>query len=98
MKTKDFHVKNVIRNKNFIRKEILKDHIASAHEGKKFCCEKCGKVFIYNDYLKTHIRNVHEEHKKYQCDECGETFSTPANLRRHMKTSHKNVISEAADT
>jgi len=49
----------------------LISHKRKFHAG-EFKCDKCGKVFKQESYLKSHILNVHtdESEKPYQCPKC----------------------------
>jgi len=51
-------------------------------------CDICGRYFSRADYLRIHIRNVHEGHKDYQCDPCGNTYSELGQLKRHQTKMH----------
>ena len=60
----------------FYRKNKLKIHIESVHEGKKpYLCNDCGKAFSTKNPLKIHIYSVHEGEKTFLCNDCGKTFS-----------------------
>ena len=50
-------------------------------EEKEFACDVCGKKFIRNEYLKTHMR-VHSGEKPFSCHVCGNRFCVRENLFR----------------
>ena len=79
-----------ICNATFTRKNDLKIHIATIHEGKKPYeigkepkCEICNAVFTRKKSLNSHIAAVHEGKKPHQCNLCERTFA-----RRFALTSH----------
>ena len=50
---------------SFSRKDHMKKHVASVHEGNKpFKCDICDYSFSRKDHMKKHITSVHEG-KKY---------------------------------
>ena len=62
-------------DKNFASKSTLKNHISSAHEGKKrFSCSFCEKDFFSKDSLNKHIVKAHEGKKPYNCELCESVF------------------------
>ena len=57
--------------KSFTRKDRVKQHIHTVHEGRKdFICTKCNKSFTAAKTLKKHNHTVHEGQKDYKCDQC----------------------------
>ena len=48
-------------------------------------CAECGKDFKYSQYLKSHIKCVHEGRKDYKCTECGKAFDSTSNLKKHTE-------------
>ena len=76
---KELWIKN--RDKRLVQKEntiVEKNHT----------CELCGSSFAKSWYLKTHIKNVHENLRNYQCDYCAEFFSSKGSLTAHEKRYH----------
>ena len=61
---------------------------------KDYICDTCGKSFSDRQYLKLHVKTVHEGVKDHKCDTCGKSFSRPGHLNYHIKTginiSHEN--------
>ena len=72
--------------KQFKALACLKEHVAVKHEGSTpFKCDQCQRSFGTQDYLKTHIRNVH---RRLKCDECAQEFCNSFILKRHRATVH----------
>lgn len=45
--------------KQYSSKNGLERHVQSAHLGKKFSCQICGKLFNYDYHAQRHLKNVH---------------------------------------
>ncbi|KAK3883591.1 hypothetical protein Pcinc_012094 [Petrolisthes cinctipes] len=52
------------------------------HEGRKFQCAECGKLFTQKPHLKTHML-IHTGQKKFQCSECDKRFTHKGTLVAH---------------
>ena len=67
-----------------LRKDHLKRHVSSAHEGKKkFQCSQCDKSYARQDLLKNHISSFHEGKKPWKCNLCEAAFARKDKLNRH---------------
>lgn len=46
------------------------------HDGKKFACEKCDKIYLTKTVLNEHVRRVHENKLgiKFFCEICAKGF------------------------
>ncbi|KAJ4449362.1 hypothetical protein ANN_00760 [Periplaneta americana] len=69
------------KNLNQVTWVLMKMHTGEKH----FKCEICGKEFITNEHLVTHIR-VHTGEKPYKCVICGRGFSRSTHLTAHIRT------------
>ena len=71
-------------HKTFYKRQNLKIHMASVHEGKKeFKCNICNAVFKSNSGKIGHISAIHEGKKPHHCSICSNNFSKKSNLREH---------------
>ena len=43
-------------------------------------CDKCGKVFKYQNQLEAHVAVVHNKERNHKCDHCGKIFGFVAVL------------------
>ena len=100
--------------KIFSRKEHLKRHVKTVHEGIKIraspgvkkeqqdhICHHCGKNFARPESLKTHIYTIHEGHRDFKCEKCFKTFTQAPALKKHIQVVHegiKNHTCEACGT
>ena len=65
----------------------LRDHQRSVHDGVRYICSKCQKLFVKESY-----RNRHQQQcpgTRYTCSNCGQDFSTVLQLRTHRTNAHQ---------
>ena len=74
----------------------LRAHIENVHEkNDQIKCELCAEEFRCNDYLISHMREVHKFQKfDFRCEYCGDEFNQSSTLRTHTKQKHKNDLVE----
>ena len=55
-------------------------------------CPQCEKTFHSSNYLKIHIKRIHDLVRDHMCDVCCKTFATPQDLNNHqiVHTGEKN--------
>ncbi|CAB3405979.1 unnamed protein product [Caenorhabditis bovis] len=57
------------------------------HGDKTFRCEFCPKTFALKNYLKLHVKQVHEQNeKKHVCRYCNRGFAYAGSLQVHVRT------------
>ena len=66
------------------RKELLKTHMSSNHDGPKIVCpnQLCGRVYSSKANLRSHMKSCHN------CDKCEETFDCNNDLKKHKRVAH----------
>ena len=67
----------------FVKKDILKKHIARIHP-KTFHCENCSEVFDQIWKLEQHM-NSHTIVKSHKCDICEKSFALRWRLQKHIR-------------
>ena len=93
-----------ICNAKIARKDGLKLHIETVHEGKKpFKCDLCktNQGFRYPSGLKSHLREVHgspREKKLLPCEICKKGFTSQQALRIHVSAVHEGKKPFKCDT
>ena len=58
-----------------------------------FTCHTCGKVFVNQRNLDSHVDSFHINRNPLKCKVCGQTFRKAFNLKEHLKNQHKIVES-----
>ena len=93
-----------ICNKAFSGNTTLLEHKKYVHEGaskqlaepEKVFCDKCGKSYVNQNSLKSHMMRIHNEyeitdkdlHKK--CEQCGKVFNEPQEFDHHLRLCLKD--------
>ena len=67
----------------------MKNH-ERAHEGKKFECEHCGKLYVTKWVLANHIQMVHQKLLQFKCPYCDLILSSESNFKTHYIKKHLN--------
>ena len=73
-----------------IKNGILKKHIASVHENRKYPCETCGQDLSSPDALRVHDKAIHNI-KQLSCDLCEFKSSSNTGLNQHKETKHIGI-------
>ena len=77
------------------RKNDLKIHVESAHEGKKpHKCSICEYRCSRKSNLKQHVESVHEGKKSHVCYICEYSCSHSGALKKHMESVHEGKKSQ----
>uniref|UniRef100_A0A0N5C4B8 Zinc finger protein n=1 Tax=Strongyloides papillosus TaxID=174720 RepID=A0A0N5C4B8_STREA len=73
-------------NKSLSSPSALYTH-KKTHGAKAFQCHLCPKTFTLKNYLKLHVKQVHEQNeKKHVCRFCMKSFSYAGSLQVHVRT------------
>ena len=65
---------------------------------RNYKCDSCGNSYTTLQYLKLHIKTIHEKQSNYKCDSCGKTFTTSSWLRKHSKILHEGQRNSKCDS
>ena len=82
---------DLCHHKIYGSREGLKNHKKIVHNGERYSCIKCPKVYTRLFLLKTHVQNAHEETKKNVCKTCQKSFLFPKNLVVHVQAVHEGI-------
>ena len=74
----------------FVKKDILKKHIARIHP-KTFHCENCSEVFDQIWKLEQHM-NSHTIVKSHKCDICEKSFALRWRLQKHIRGHQQDNV------
>jgi len=87
-----------ICGKGFIQAHAFKSHRTTHFPERPFLCQVCGKAFSAKQFLKNHIKKVHEDKtprgpdgkrlKTHACDVCDSAFTSGRNLKKHKIKYH----------
>ncbi|XP_044267565.1 gastrula zinc finger protein XlCGF57.1-like isoform X10 [Tribolium madens] len=90
--TKAFPLKCEVCNKGFLSKTALATHKEVAHDGKRFVCELCSKMFMSYDCFKRHVKQHDPNYveRKFSCSHCSRLFNYKGHLKRHIETIHSD--------
>ena len=81
------------RNSNTVpKKEILKEHVGSAHEiEEKLSCSQCSFSTKKPNKLTEHNQKVHEKICTFQCEQCEYKFAYKRELDKHISAVHMKI-------
>ncbi|XP_050077122.1 oocyte zinc finger protein XlCOF6-like [Anopheles maculipalpis] len=71
--------------KGFRTKDLLKTHLISHSQERKYACTACPATFKRLQCLKIHTR-VHTREKAFVCTVCQKRYVQSSDLKRHMRT------------
>ena len=85
-----------------IRKGNLSRHIKNVHQKIprntqnnrlyiKSTCDRCGKVFDCEDYMKKHQKYSCHSEKAFKCDKCDVAFKYSSSLADHKRITHDGI-------
>ena len=76
--------------KQFTKRNTLKNHIQSIHVGVKFPCNLCDYEATQHHHLKTHVETKHDS-IKFSCDKCDHQLNSKDSLSKHIKYKHEGL-------
>ena len=80
-----------------IKNNILKQHILSVHENKKYSCSECGKELSSPGAVKKHIQTVHTAVEHHNCTECDYSTTNKNRLKTHINGQHNGIRYECEE-
>ncbi|XP_015834143.2 zinc finger protein 43 isoform X25 [Tribolium castaneum] len=85
--TKEYPFKCEVCNKGFVSKVCLTKHKEVQHEGRRFTCAFCSKVFRDEGQFKVHTKRHDPNYveSRYTCTECLKVFKTKVRWKDHVK-------------
>ena len=69
----------------------LLQHIKYVHEGEKYVCPICKRLFTQPYSLIRHKRSIHDGIKSFSCESCNERFTQSSSLKRHIIKAHGDI-------
>lgn len=67
------------------------------HQGKKYACLQCAKVFSNLYKLREHETSAHTDLRPHQCAICGEQFARHSALSYHLQKKHDRSVNVAGE-
>jgi len=65
--------------------QVIHENKKKAAAGQAVECEECGRKFIDNRLLRSHISAVHKKEKPFNCPTCGYAASNRSTLKMHLR-------------
>lgn len=62
---------------------------------KTFKCDKCPKIFVRNDQLRSH--QFRHAEKNHRCETCTKSYATKSQLKNHIKAVHEKAFVHICD-
>ena len=75
-----------ICGKSFHAAYILKEHILTHSDIKRYTCDICGRQLRNDSCYRRHMMNIHGQ--KISCDHCNKDFSSPVGVKIHKRDAH----------
>ena len=76
--------------KKFKIRKNMKTHMRLTHNGKRFKCNGCDKMFFSQANLERHQDQVHGRNEKVPCNVCSKTFKNNEYLLTHLEKCGKH--------
>ncbi|XP_015462584.2 putative transcription factor Ovo-like 1 [Astyanax mexicanus] len=74
-------------HKTYSNTRLVKRHLRSHNDSKRYSCEHCGKGFNDSFDLKRHVR-THTGVRPFKCSACDKAFTQRCSLETHLKKIH----------
>ena len=72
-------------------KSNLSFHKKSAHGAKDYKCKSCSYATRTANYLRSHVKQVHEKVRNHKCVQCGYAAFLKTTLQEHIRVVHEGI-------
>ena len=83
---------------DFKNRRAMKIHVNKTHNGKRFKCNACDKLFFSKANMTRHQDQVHGKNEKVPCNLCKKTFPNNEYLLTHLEKCGKHVCNICNET
>lgn len=86
-------------NKGYLRLRSLREHTAKEHEGKRWGCATCSKIFKCYEQYERHIKTHNPDYvqRTFPCQMCLKVLHSRGGYNVHMKKHRGEIVSHICD-